>query len=95
MAAEWTVEVTVKPGTSTLEDHVALRHSPKVVAQITNLADRIVDLTGSPDDFEVVVQDDPETHRPRAFAKPKTWHGIRLELRDSVLLKAVASMGGT
>lgn len=94
MAGDWTVEVTVKPGASTLEDHVALRHSDQVVQQITALANRIVESTGSPDDFETIVQNDATTMRPRAFAKPKTWKGIRLELRDSVLLKGVAGMSG-
>ena len=92
--ADWDVEVTVKPGASTLEDHVALRHSDQVVQRITELANKIVQSTGSPDDFEVLVQNDPDTMRPRAFAKPRTGKGIRLELRDSVLIKAVASGGG-
>lgn len=91
---DWSVEVTVKPGASTLEDHIALRHSQQVVDKITALANQIVQATGSPDDFEVLVQNEDNTMRPRAFAKPRTGKGIRLELRDSVLIKAIAGMSG-
>lgn len=93
--ADWTVEVTVKPGAMTTDDYRALLHSDKVVGRITDLADQIVQASGSPDDFEVLVQNQPETRRPRAFAKPRTGKGIRLELRDSVLIKGAASMGGS
>jgi hypothetical protein len=93
--ADWTVEVTTKPGASALEDHIALRHSDQVVQRITDLANKIVQASGSPDDFEVLVQNETETMRPRAFAKPRTGKGIRLELQDSVLIKGAASMGGS
>ena len=91
-AGEWDVETKLTPLTD--EQHRELRHADFVVAKLQELAQQIVDATGNPDDFEVLVQNESEYQRARAFAKPKTGRGIRLELRDSLLLKSIAGMSG-
>lgn len=91
--ADWDVAVTVKPMDD--EQQRALLHHPAIVARITALAQQIADAAGtghSTGDFGVIVQNDPDTARPRAFALPTNGGGIHLELTQSLLLKAVASM---
>jgi hypothetical protein len=91
-AGEWTVETKLVPTTN--EEYRELRHLPDVVAQLTSLAQQVVTETGDPDLFTVVVQNDPGTQRARALVHPLGHEGIKLELSESVLVKAIASMGG-
>jgi hypothetical protein len=94
-AGEWTVDTKITPMDE--EQQRALMHLPGIVAKITALAQKIADAAGtghSSGDFGVIVQNDPGTSRPRAFALPTNGGGIHLELTQSLLLKAVASTAG-
>jgi hypothetical protein len=70
-----------------------LVHSDGVVGHITAKAQEMVEMTGS-DNFKVVVQNDPDTERPRAYGAPANNQGIHEELSDHVLLKAAQNMDG-
>jgi hypothetical protein len=94
MADDWDVEVTTKPSEDAYADYRMLRHLPQVVEHITNLAAQIQQGTLAPDDFEIRVQNDAGTQRARALVKPANSAGFKLELRDSVLIKATAGMAG-
>ena len=72
----------------------AIRHMPGVVAYAVRMAEECISRTGSEDNFAVVLQNEPNTQRPRAYAAPNTSQGIHLELSDSVLLKSAISMEG-
>lgn len=91
-AGEWTVETKLVPMTSVT--YQELLHLPQVVAHITDLANRTKDLTEHPDEFAVVVQNDPGRRRSRALVHPAGTEGIKRELAESVLVKAIASMAG-
>jgi hypothetical protein len=90
--ADWDVETKLVP--TTTEEYRELRHLPEVVARITALANKAKELSGYPDEFEVLVQNDPGTQRSRAFVHPAGHEGIKRELSESVLVKAIASMAG-
>lgn len=49
-----------------------------------------VDLSG----WDVVVADNPDHSRPRAYVHPIDGKGIHIEMTHHVLLKAAAAMGG-
>jgi hypothetical protein len=70
-----------------------IRHSPAVVAAITKKANECLNLIEKSDDFRVIVSTGGES-RARAYVAPRNNAGIHLELADSVLLKAAASMAG-
>lgn len=76
----------------TLDQHRAIRHSPQVVAHITALANLMLGSIEKDQHFKVVVQNDPNTSRPRAYVAPADSAGVHLELTDSVILKAAAAM---
>jgi hypothetical protein len=44
------------------------------------------------DNFAVVVQDDTDTQRPRAYVHPVGKTGLRVEAGESVLFKALSTM---
>lgn len=44
--------------------------------------------------WDLVVQDNPDHSRPRAYVHPVDGKGIRIEMTHHVLLKAAAAMGG-
>lgn len=44
------------------------------------------------DNFDVLVQNDPNTQRPRAYVRPVGKTGLRVEAGESVLFKALATM---
>lgn len=46
------------------------------------------------DNFAVVVQNDEGTQRPRAYVRPVGKTGLRVEAGQSVLFKAMSTMGG-
>lgn len=48
----------------------------------------------SVDQFAVVVQDNPESQRPRAYVRPVGKTGLHIEAGHSVLFKAIASVAG-
>ena len=108
-ATEWDVEIKVKTPASFKDE---LAHHPAVVARITELAQKIVDMASvghhathaglhplklgiegnHPSHFGVHVQNFPKTKHPRAFAMPIDSAGIHLELSQSLLIKAAASV---
>jgi hypothetical protein len=71
----------------------AIRHLPGVVAYMQKKAQECIDMTGS-NNFEVVLQNEPETQRPRAYCAPKNNDGIHEELSESLLVKSAANMAG-
>lgn len=70
-----------------------IRHMPAVVAAITKKANECLEMIEKSDDFRVVVSTGGES-RARAYVAPRNNAGIHLELADSVMLKAAASMSG-
>jgi hypothetical protein len=46
------------------------------------------------ENFEIVLQNRPDTERPRAYIAPANSDGIGAELEDAVLLKAAINMQG-
>jgi hypothetical protein len=70
-----------------------IRHLPGVVAYMKQKAEQCIAMTGS-DNFEVVVQNDSDTRRPRAYCAPANNKGIHEELSEAVLLKAASNMAG-
>jgi hypothetical protein len=44
--------------------------------------------------WDLVVEDNPDHTRPRAYVHPVDGKGIRIEMTHHVLLKAAAAMGG-
>lgn len=77
----------------TTAEMLKLMHHPKVVDHITKMAKTVIANTGRPDAFELVLQNRPDTVRPRAYIMPNS-RGIRLELKDGVLTKAALGMSG-
>lgn len=71
----------------------AIRHLPFVVGYMNFKAEKLKQATGS-GNFEVIVQNDPNTQRPRSYVVPKNNKGIHEELSQSVLLKAALGMAG-
>jgi hypothetical protein len=71
----------------------AIRHLPIVMSGMLMGATKLKNATGSPN-FELVVQQDPNTQRPRAYVVPKNNKGIHEELSQAVLLKAALGMAG-
>jgi hypothetical protein len=90
--ADWDVETKMVP--TTPEQYRELRHLPEVVAQLAALAQQTAAATGREDLFQVLVQNEPSTQRARALVHPIGHEGIKLELSQSVLVKAIASMAG-
>ena len=97
MAEDW-------PG-MTPEQIQQLLHSPEIVAKITALANQLCDAANSMDptpantkkshgpNFAVTVQNNPGTRRPRAYVRPVGKTGLHVEGGQSVLLKAIGTMG--
>lgn len=77
----------------TTEEMLKLMHSSKVVDHITKMAQTVIKNTGRPDAFDLVLQNRPDTVRPRAYIMPNS-RGIRLEIRDGLLTKAALGMSG-
>lgn len=75
------------------EDLLQILHSRAVVAHCVLKAKETIDRTGTTGAFSIVLQDNPAYVRPRAYIVPNS-RGIRLEIRDGVLLKAALGMSG-
>lgn len=71
----------------------AIRHLPGVVAYARKKAEQMIEMTGS-SNFEVIVSDNPENTRARAYGAPANNQGIHEELSEHVLLKAAINMEG-
>jgi hypothetical protein len=72
----------------------AIRHLPIVIRTLEQKAREVIQATGSPDDWEIVVSTKGK-QRPRVYVVPKPGgKGIRAELTDSVLTKASLAMVG-
>ena len=71
----------------------AIRHMPAVVDYLAKKAEECRNNIEKADDFRVILSTGGES-RARAYVAPATDGGIHLELADSVLLKAAASMTG-
>lgn len=87
MASEWAMKGISR------EQLLATLHRPEVVAHCVAKARELIANTGHPEAFDLVLQNRPDTIRPRAYAMPNS-KGIRLELKDGVLLKAALGMSG-
>lgn len=70
-----------------------IRNMPMVRAYIKGKANQLKNSTGTPN-FEVVMSENPDQSRPRAYVAPANREGIHQELSDAVLLKAALGMGG-
>jgi hypothetical protein len=75
------------------EELLKILHRPEVVAHCVKKAREVIENTGHSDAFNLVLQDRPDTIRPRAYIMPNS-KGIRLEIKDGVLLKAALGMSG-
>lgn len=69
-----------------------IRNMPMVRAYIKGKANQLSNQAG--DNFEVVMSENPDQSRPRAYVAPANREGIHQELSDAVLLKAALGMGG-
>jgi hypothetical protein len=94
----------------TEEQHRQIRHMPLVVEHITAKAEEMLQIVNDlckdelkskkwqtrpkTGHFGVLVTDDPDHSRPRAYVHPVDGHGIRIEMTHHVLMKASAAMGG-
>ncbi len=79
------------------EELLKILYRPEVVAHIIKKAQETIANTGRPDAFNLSAQVSPtrahSPDRPRAWIIPNS-KGIRLEIRDGVLLKAALGMSG-
>ena len=75
------------------EELLAILHHPAVVRHIVLKAKETIDGTGTTGAFSIVLQNRPDTIRPRAYVVPNS-RGIRLEIKQGVLLKACLGMAG-
>lgn len=73
--------------------HKAIRHLPVVVAHLVNIGSRGVRIGGT-DKYELIVQNDPSTKRPRVYIKPKNIEGIIDDAENSTLLKIQSTLRG-
>lgn len=71
----------------------AIRHLPPVIDHMLIMAAKLKSGTGS-SNFEIVIQAQDATQRPRAYVVPRNNHGIHEELSQAVLLKAALGMSG-
>ena len=71
----------------------AIRHMPAVVAYLQKKAEETISMIEKSQHFHVITSTGGES-RARAFVAPADNAGIHLELADSVMLKAAASMAG-
>lgn len=71
----------------------AIRHLPFVVGYMNFKAQKLLNATSS-SNFQLVIQNDPSTQRPRSYVAPKNNMGIHEELSQGVLLKAALGMAG-
>lgn len=70
-----------------------IRHLRPVLLRMLDKAGELKRATGS-DNFDVILQAQPDTQRPRAYVVPKNNKGIHEELSQAVLLKAALGMNG-
>lgn len=77
----------------TAEIDRAIRHLPGIVYYVESKARELVKATASPN-FEVILQNRPQTQRPRAYVAPANGKGIHEEKTQAVLLKAALGMAG-
>lgn len=94
----------------TEEQHRQIRHMPVVKDHIMTKAQEMLDIVNDmckqelkskkwatrpkTGHFGIVLSEDPDHTRPRAYVHPIDGHGIRIEMTHHVLLKAAAAMGG-
>lgn len=71
----------------------AIRHSPAVVDYTVKMAQKGIEETGS-ENFDVILQNRPDTERPRAYMAPINAEGIHEELSESTLLKTAINLEG-
>jgi len=76
------------------EEMLKLMHHPVVVAHCVKMAQEVIGNTSlGANGYSIVLQNRPETVRPRAYVVPNS-KGIRAELKDGDLLKAALGMSG-
>ena len=69
-----------------------IRHMQLVVDHLVKKAQECLDMTS--DHFHIVLSNNPENTRARAYVAPADDAGIHQELADSMLLKAAMNMDG-
>ena len=69
-----------------------IRHMPFIVDHLMAKAQECLDMTS--DNFHIVLSNNPESQRARAYVAPANDAGIHQELGDSMLLKAAMNMDG-
>lgn len=72
--------------------HLAIRHSPVVVAHCTAIARKGAAIGGA--NWTVVVQNDPSTKRPRAYIAPKNEEAEADDATNSTVFKIISGLRG-
>jgi hypothetical protein len=70
-----------------------IRHMPLVVDHLRDKAKQMLDMIEKKEDFRIIMSTGGVS-RARAYVAPANNGGVHLEMADSVLLKAAASMQG-
>lgn len=83
-----------KPPKLSHAQHRALRHLPQVVDHMERIARQALAQSGKSDLYEIIVQDDPTTKRPRVYIAPKGIEGVLDDAANSTILKMQAAMRG-
>jgi hypothetical protein len=71
----------------------AIRHMPGVVAYLVQKAEELLEATDS-ENFGIILQNNPEYQRARAYVLPSNDQGVHEELSQHILLKAAIGMEG-
>jgi hypothetical protein len=72
------------------ETHRAIRHMPFIVDHCTKIAQKGVEIGG--DGWEVIVQNDPQTKRPRAYIVCRDQRALLRDAKESTLFKIIAAL---
>ena len=72
----------------------AIRHLPMVVKHCVEKAQECIQGMDEGENFEIVLSNNPDIERPKAYIAPANSQGIQAEIEDAVLLKAAINMQG-
>lgn len=70
--------------------HKAIRHMPVIVQRCTQIALHGQELAG--EGWEVIVQNDPQTQRPRAYLVCRDPDALRRDAKESTLMKVITQL---
>jgi hypothetical protein len=73
--------------------HIAIRHLPNIVAHCTQIARKGAAIGG--DGWEVIVQNDPQTKRPRAYIVCRDPAALERDARDDTLMRILSGLRGS